>query len=151
MKEHQNKVNQLFLPIIVVLALLSSCSVFAKRIAVLYRGDIHPYKSIVKAVEARKDDSVMLLDISGELHMLDRMRAELTDFQPDVLVSVGSKALKIVRALHLAMPVLFCMVLNPRRFISNEIDTFFIGVGMYVDPGEQAEIFRKAFSKIKNL
>ena len=124
---------------------------YAKKIAVLFRGDIPPYLAILESLEKRSGDRVLGLDVIKNGAQSPGLGARIREFRPDVVVAVGRKALKTAVALKPGVPVMFCMVLYPWKILKDVEAGNFIGLGMYVDSKDQVDMFVKAFEWAKRV
>jgi len=134
----------------VTLVVLFACPALARRILVLYRGGIPAYMAIVEAVAGLADEKVLTLDVKGD-DQSPGLANRLRGFRPELVVAVGKAALKKSASLEFDAPVVFCMVLHPGEVLPKTLDRPYVGLGMFVDPREQVEIFVKAFEWAKTV
>lgn len=123
----------------------------AKRIAVLYRGDILPCLAIVDALEQRPNDKILSLDILKADKQSPGIDKRLHAFRPDFVVAVGKGALQTAARVGPRVPVVFGMVLNPLSVLKGKRNRLYVGVGMYVDPDRQAKMFVQSLPGAKRV
>ena len=128
-----------------------TATALAKRVAVLYRGDIMPYLTIVDTLEQRPHDTIFSLDIVKAAKQSPGIDARLRAFHPDLVVAVGKGALRTASGIGSRVPVVFCMVLHPESVLKNTWNRLFVGVGMYVDPIRQVEAFKQSIPAIRRI
>lgn len=148
-------VRECFRGAVILLALLGSLVPgYAKEqtVAVLISREIDPYVAMVEGLEARLNVPVQrfFLDEAGRPYSLGGRSSTLNPQAYGVLVAVGPEALRYLHDRAGATPLVFGMVLNPRKVI-NDPQEMVCGVSLNIPAEAQFDSILRQLPKLRRL
>jgi len=133
--------------IIVLFATLFVCSAQAgPTVLALQSVDVAPYEQAIQGFEHIYGAEVKRLFIS-DLKEKDLLKT-VRESRPDLVLAVGRDALLSARRIT-TIPVVYCMVLHPRSFLSGEKNIS--GVSMNLPPEQQLSELLKVLPAARNV
>lgn len=117
----QNIQNRLFLISLIILStflfsFLSTNDGYAAEIAVIKSKDIASYNQALEGFRAVSSANLKVYDMKGDLMEGYRIIDEIRSEKPDMILTIGVKAARVVKEKVGDIPVVFCMVMNPEKY-----------------------------------
>ena len=97
----------------------ASAQAKTERVAILKSADIAPYNQAIEAFRSNlpiKHSLVHEYNLMGELENGPDIAQNIFDSKVDLVLAVGLKASLVAKIEIREIPVIFCMVLNPKKF-----------------------------------
>ncbi|MCX5830851.1 MAG: ABC transporter substrate-binding protein [Deltaproteobacteria bacterium] len=129
-----------------LLASLIASAEAGQKVLAIQSVPVAPYEQAIKGFEHVYGSAVERLLISDlkEIDVLKKIR----EIRPDMLLAVGRDALLSVKHLT-TIPVIYCMVLNPRSLLSDEKNIS--GVSMNLPPEKQLSELLKMLPAARDI
>lgn len=138
--------------LLLILAIPTLCLGQEKVVAVLISREITPYVAMVEGLEARLNAPLQrfFLDEAGRPYSLGGRSSSLNLQAYGVLVAVGPEALRYLHARAGATPLVFGMVLNPRKVI-NDPQEMVCGVSLNIPAEAQFDSILRQLPRLRRL
>ena len=107
---------------------------------------IAPYEQAIKGFEQVYGSEIQRLFISGSKEK--EVQKTIREIRPDMVLAVGRDALSIAERIK-TIPVVYCMVLNPRTILSGEKNIS--GVSMNLPPEKQLSELLKVLPAVHRI
>ncbi len=129
-----------------LLALLAESAAAGPRVLAVLSAPVAPYEQAIKGFERAFGSEVGRLSISQQKEK-DILR-KIRDDRPDMVLAVGRDALMIALRIS-TIPVVYCMVLNPRSLISGGSNIS--GISMNIPPEKQLRELMQTFPSVRSI
>jgi len=130
-------------------------SLYSANIAVITRQNIIPYESFLNYFNKEFKKSNISQEKIAEFYLepdlnLNDLNDKIASFKPDLIITVGSGALKYALKQFQDIPVIYSLVINPESIVGVDQKHVF-GVSMQADTDDKLAMLKKILINVKSI
>lgn len=116
---------------------------------VLKSNETKPYEIAIKGFKTVSNGKIYELDLSQTSDNQEILKDKIEKLSPNIVITIGAKALSFANNNINNIPILYCMVLTPEKVITNNKNI--IGIDLMTPFKAQAKKLKSLFPNIKNV